>query len=728
MLLILYGAIAEMGQNSRDYFKNAGFQIVEKYNYAVAPRLTTKYGTRKYVSEEEFTENTDSLFRYEVGGIRVGFNQQQISDAVCDKVNSLLTLSTKDISFLAEIKRVYADKVCLVYAYIDDETLRGIIARLDNITEEEARVRFETGRDVKQSYLKYSSAFDRVVVYGGEGSLFDYRSLYKQYESIINDYALNKEKELRYAEVFVSCAKKDAALHSSICRALSEKGISVFDDRQPAASADWDKAMTSAIQNAKIVVPVITDNALNSAEVMRETLFALESAEKNGTLLFPVFEDGVKLDSASEVGSRIAALSCELVENGDIEAAADKLAGKISKLLSAETELKAFSKKVENYLCLKMYDQARQWQEAHLALCEEVFAVSRGAFLDAEVCRLSRIKWISILLDMKRYEEALERSVEALNLLDGGDSGEVLLDQFAICCAYLGMDADAVRELARKKLTGFDTLSSDGAEAKDSSRLEDLLSRFENARYTVETNERGTEKEASGQEAKESKIAEHGEAAIALFEDILKDPPPSGSRSDLILGYERVLNYCKHMGLKGEIADKCISRIAELSALDGEAVPGENSLVGEALKIYLGQALPRSGEYDVFLSFKSEDEILAKKVYDYLTQSGKEVFYSKETLPRLGESEYEEMIFEALDRSRHMVLIGSNPDYLKTAWVKDEWSTFNNEIREGRKKGNLVLLLADDIVGDKGRLPGQLRQREIVKMSEFRSRLLPYLR
>ena len=32
---------------------------------------------------------------------------------------------------------------------------------------------------------------------------------------------------------------------------------------------------------------------------------------------------------------------------------------------------------------------------------------------------------------------------------------------------------------------------------------------------------------------------------------------------------------------------------------------------------------------DVFLSYKSEDEILAKKVYDYLTQSGKEVFFAK---------------------------------------------------------------------------------------------------
>lgn len=64
MLLILYGAIAEMWLKSHEYLKQEGFQLVEKYNYAVAPKLTTKYGTRNYVLEDVFLENTDSLFLY----------------------------------------------------------------------------------------------------------------------------------------------------------------------------------------------------------------------------------------------------------------------------------------------------------------------------------------------------------------------------------------------------------------------------------------------------------------------------------------------------------------------------------------------------------------------------------------------------------------------------------------------------------------------------------------
>ena len=59
---------------------------------------------------------------------------------------------------------------------------------------------------------------------------------------------------------------------------------------------------------------------------------------------------------------------------------------------------------------------------------------------------------------------------------------------------------------------------------------------------------------------------------------------------------------------------------------------------------------------------------------------------------------------------------------------KKEWDTFDNEVTDGRKEGALILVLADDIVANKGNLPIELRAKEIVKMSEFRGRLLSYLR
>lgn len=732
MLLVLYGAIAEMGLKSRQYLIQSGFQLVEKYNCAVTPKLTTKYGARNYVSEKEFYENTDSLFRYEVAGIKVGFNQKQISDAVCDKTNSLLTLSTKDISFLSEIKRVYGDKVCLIYAYIDDATLKDIIANLDGISDDEAKVRFETGRDVKQSYLRFKNIFDHVVIYSGEGSVFDYQNLYRQYDSIIGLNTMATKSKMQFADVFISYTRKDSEIYSQMQIALNQKGITVFDDRQLSAGTEWASAITDAIQNAKIVIPIITDNSLASAWVMEETKFALESAEKNGTLILPVFDSNVDLDNAPNIKHRLELLSCVIIESGEVDKASEKLAERIHKLLSAEANLRAIAKQVENYLCLKMYDQARALQQVHLELCDEVYSLSNGSFLDFEACLLSRIKLISIFLDMQLFDEALEWTIDALNQLDDGDTYDVLVEQFAICCARLGMSVEAVRALALERLSDFVMYDTDYFPETihnfKEARLNNILDCFSNI-VSVQ-NIRGDETidNAAIHNGEETKIAQYGELAIALFEDIIQDKSKSMSKHDLILGYERILNYCKHVGLKGDVADKCISRIAELNSFEEAASSGESSVASEALKIYLGQALPKSGEYDVFISYKSEDEVLAKKVYDYLTQSGKEVFFAKATLPQLGESEYRTAIFDAIERSKHMVVVSSQPDYLKTKWVKKEWDTFDNEVTDGRKNGTLILVLSDDIVSNKGNLPIELRAKEIVKMSEFRGRLLSYLR
>ena len=150
--------------------------------------------------------------------------------------------------------------------------------------------------------------------------------------------------------------------------------------------------------------------------MLEETQFALESAEKNGTFILPVFDSNVNLDKAPSIKHRLELLSCVIIEDSAVTDASEKLAEKIHKLLSAEANLKAYSKQVENYLCLRMYDQAKNLQQAHLELCDEVYSLSNGSFLDFEACLLSRIKLISIFIDMKLYSEGLELSIEALNV------------------------------------------------------------------------------------------------------------------------------------------------------------------------------------------------------------------------------------------------------------------------------------------------------------------------
>ena len=181
------------------------------------------------------------------------------------------------------------------------------------------------------------------------------------------------------------------------------------------------------------------------------------------------------------------------------------------------------------------------------------------------------------------------------------------------------------------------------------------------------------------------------------------------------------------MKISGNIAAKCVERIMELKNLNIEEEKETQSPLPEGLRIYLGKALPGTGYYDVFISFKSEDTDLAEKIFDYLKDSGMEVFFSPKTLPQLKDSEYEKAIYRAMANSKHMVLVGSNPEYFKTEWVADEWSFFRNEIRKKRKNGNMVIVLSDQYVTEDGKLPEQLRQTQIVPTSTFRKDLMSYL-
>ena len=94
MLLILYGAASKFGAVSREYLQEKGFELVAKYSYAEsAPVIESRHGERNYLPEEEFFAKTDSLFRYNVFNLQVGFNWDQIADAVYEGKNKLLTCS-----------------------------------------------------------------------------------------------------------------------------------------------------------------------------------------------------------------------------------------------------------------------------------------------------------------------------------------------------------------------------------------------------------------------------------------------------------------------------------------------------------------------------------------------------------------------------------------------------------------------------------------------------------
>ncbi len=225
------------------------------------------------------------------------------------------------------------------------------------------------------------------------------------------------------------------------------------------------------------------------------------------------------------------------------------------------------------------------------------------------------------------------------------------------------------------------------------------------------------------------KIATYCDASIDLFNELLKDNRSPDGLNCLRTSYFRLMNYCKSIGNMDKIIATSLSKLKEIERKSKE-IKMHNKNSSEVIKsyrTYLGLEFPQSDNYDVFISYKSEDEMLARRVYDFLLSEGKRVFLACEALPDMGRTEYRDAIMDALDHSQHFVLVTSQLDYMIKNWVKEEWSFFVNKLIEDGHIGNLVLVMHDDFEVDKNQLPQVLRFKQRVKMSEFREKLPKYL-
>ena len=114
----------------------------------------------------------------------------------------------------------------------------------------------------------------------------------------------------------------------------------------------------------------------------------------------------------------------------------------------------------------------------------------------------------------------------------------------------------------------------------------------------------------------------------------------------------------------------------------------------------------------VFLSAKSEDYKYANRVYEYLQENGIHVFFSEQSLPELGNSDYRKMIDEKLDQCRHMVVVASSRKNVEAEWVEAEWGFFINAKRAMEKDGNIITVAVGDLKASQ--LPPSLRYYEVI--------------
>ncbi len=147
---------------------------------------------------------------------------------------------------------------------------------------------------------------------------------------------------------------------------------------------------------------------------------------------------------------------------------------------------------------------------------------------------------------------------------------------------------------------------------------------------------------------------------------------------------------------------------------DMNEVPSLSSIVSHEER---RSDVPGSSEQPlVFISAKSADYAFAREVHRYLASCGVNAFFSEESLPELGSSDYRKAIDEALERAQHMIVVTSSRENVCSPWVEAEWGLFINEKRSGHKRGNIVTVVVDGM--GPAHLPPSLRYYEVISFEQ----------
>lgn len=102
--------------------------------------------------------------------------------------------------------------------------------------------------------------------------------------------------------------------------------------------------------------------------------------------------------------------------------------------------------------------------------------------------------------------------------------------------------------------------------------------------------------------------------------------------------------------------------------------------------------------YDIFISFKATDENIEtvdsremQNLYAFLTGKGYKVFFSPVSGKEFVGNNYDAFIFNALEKSRVMILYGSNAEYFNSPWVSSEWMRYLRMISRGEKEKDSLI-------------------------------------
>lgn len=177
--------------------------------------------------------------------------------------------------------------------------------------------------------------------------------------------------------------------------------------------------------------------------------------------------------------------------------------------------------------------------------------------------------------------------------------------------------------------------------------------------------------------------------------------------------------------------DSNYKKAIELASEEQKKVYEQKLKEIEEIHKYFLELEKKKLNYDCFICVKvsennngkyTQDSIYASKLYDKLKEYGYHPFYSEKEKEKNGGwlgNIYEANILYGLYKSKCMIIVCSDKDYLDTQWVKSEYSRYIALMKSSKKPSNsLCVAYIKDVIE---KLPGISYRLEGIKFNEFDS-------
>ena len=194
--------------------------------------------------------------------------------------------------------------------------------------------------------------------------------------------------------------------------------------------------------------------------------------------------------------------------------------------------------------------------------------------------------------------------------------------------------------------------------------------------------------------------------AVATYEDILKeDNSDAEAHWGLVLskyGIEYVTDprtnqhvpTCHRTQAQSILSDPDYLAALEYSDSEVQRVIGKEAKRISEIQTKILEISRKEPPYDIFICYKesdefgnrTEDSILAQELYYELVKKGYKVFFARKTLESKIGTEYEPVIYAALNSAKVMIVLGTKPDNFNAVWVRNEWIRFMRMEREDSDK------------------------------------------